>query len=297
MEARAVTPRVSVVVPTRNRQRQLARALASVQSQRFRDFEVLVVDDGSTDESVPWLRATCPEVRVLAMESPRGAAAARNRALEHARGDLVAFLDDDDLWRPTYLEGQVRLLDASPAADLSYADHVEIDPAGHVSRPDTRPLLAYPSALAWLLAECFIHTLSVVVCRRQVFERVGRFDESLTIVHDLDWYRRVIASGASVVHLPGEHVERAVPGGLVTSHRTWAREELVVLMRAFADDAEDGGAERIVRATRSLFFARVGLAKGDLVFGLRQLAEAFRRAPGWSVRIAGLRILRRCVVR
>jgi glycosyltransferase involved in cell wall biosynthesis len=292
-----VTPRVSVVVPTRNRQQQLARALASVRAQHFRNFEVLVVDDGSTDETVPWLRATCPEVRILVMERPRGAAAARNRALEHARGDLVAFLDDDDLWRPTYLEGQVRLLDASPAADLSYADHIEIDPAGRVSRPDTRPLLAYPSALAWLLAECFIHTLSVVVCRRQVFERVGRFDESLTIVHDLDWYRRVVASGASVVHLPGEHVERAVPGGLVTSHRTWAREELVVLMRAFADDAEDGGAERIVRATRSLFFARVGLAKGDLLFGLRQLAEAFRRAPGWSVRIAGLRILRRCVAR
>jgi glycosyltransferase involved in cell wall biosynthesis len=231
------------------------------------------------------------------MERPRGAAAARNRALEHARGDFVAFLDDDDRWRPGYLEGQVQLLDANPAADLSYADHVEIDPAGRQSRPDTRPLLAYPSALAWLLAECFIHTLSVVVCRRRIFERVGHFDESLTIVHDLDWYRRVVASGARIGHLAGEHVERAVPGGLVSSHRTWAREELVVLMRAFADDAENGGAERIVRVTRSLFFARVGLAKGDLGFGLGQLAEAFRRAPGWSVRIAGLRLLRRCVAR
>src|SRR5512145_341883 len=154
-------PRVSVVVPTRDRQPRLARALGGVQAQRFRDFEVLVADDGSADGTVPWLRASCPEVRVLAMERPSGAAAARNSALEHARGDLVAFLDDDDLWRPAYLEGQVQLLDANPAADLSYADHVEIDPAGRESRPDTRPLLAYPSTLSWLLAECFIHTLSV----------------------------------------------------------------------------------------------------------------------------------------
>jgi glycosyltransferase involved in cell wall biosynthesis len=272
-----MTPRVSVVVPTRDRQTRLARALAGVQAQRFRDFEVLVVDDGSTDATVSWLHATCPEVRVLAME----------------RRELVAFLDDDDLWRPAYLEGQVQLLDANPAADLSYADHVEIDPAGRTSWPDTRPLLAYPSALAWLLAECFIHTLSVVVCRRRVFERVGRFDESLTIVHDLDWYHRILASGASVVHLPATLVERTVPGGLVTSHRLWSREERSILARVFTDDWDDRRSERIVRATRSLFFGRVGLAKGDLIFGLRHLAEALWSSPGWSVRIAALRILRR----
>jgi glycosyltransferase involved in cell wall biosynthesis len=288
-----MTPRVSVVVPTRDRQPKLARALAGVQAQTFRDFEVLVVDDASTDETAAWLRTNYPGVPARTLGRPRGAAAARNQALEHARGELIAFLDDDDIWRPPYLEGQVQLLDANPGADLSYADHVEIDAAGREWRPDTRPLLAYPSPLTWLLAECFIHTLSVVVCRRRVLDRVGRFDESLTITHDLDWYRRILASGARVVHLPSTLVERAVPGGLVTSHRLWSREERTVLARAFDGRGDLRSGERMVRTTRSLFFARVGLARGDLIFGLRQLAQALRYSLVWSIRIAVLRMLRR----
>jgi glycosyltransferase involved in cell wall biosynthesis len=290
--AGAMTPRVSVVVPTRDRRPNLARALSGVQAQRFRDFEVLVVEDGSVDGTAAWLRSRWPTVQMLVMERPSGAAAARNRALEHARGELVAFLDDDDFWRPSYLEAQVELLDANPTVDLSYADHVEIGPAGREFRPDTRPLAAYPSPLTWLLAECFIHTMSVVVCRRRVFERVGRFDERLTIVHDLDWYARILASGGSVLHLPMTLVERGVPGGLVQSHRTWSQEERAVLARVFAGIWHDRRSEPMVRASRSLFFARVGLAKGDLSFGLRRLAEALRYSPGWAARTAVRRLLR-----
>jgi glycosyltransferase involved in cell wall biosynthesis len=288
-----VTPRVSVVVPTRDRLEKLQRALAGVDGQRFRDFEVIIVDDGSVDATVPWLRAQCPAVRVLAMEKPGGAARARNRGFELARGELIAFLDDDDFWQPAYLEAQVEHVDAHPTATLSYTDHVETDASGRSSRPDTQPLFAYPSLFVRLLAESFIHTLSVVVCRREAFDRFGRFDESLNIIHDLDWYCRVLVGGGHFLYLPRPLVERGVPGGLVTSHRRWFQEERSAHARAFAGNAVDARHERMVRAYRSLFFARVGLAERDLRFGFSRLAEALHESPSWTIRIAALRLLRR----
>ncbi len=287
-----MTPLVSIVVPTRNRLGSLQRAVASIEAQRFRDFEVLVVDDGSTDGTAAWLHAQRPEIRVFATEGS-GAAGARNRGLEQARGELIAFLDDDDAWQPSYLSAQVGHLEAHPNAALCYADHLEIDAAGRASRPDTRALLTYESSLVRLLAESFIHTLSVVVCRRAVLDRIGRFDESLVIVHDLEWYARILAGGESFVHLPRTLVRRATPGGLVSQYRQWCREERAVLDRSFADNPAHGKSERLVRAYRSLFFARVGLASGDLLFGLPRLAEAFLTSPRWTMEIGARRLLRR----
>jgi len=291
--AKIVTPRVSVIVPTRDRLEKLQRALSGVDSQRFRDFEVIVVDDGSVDTTVSWLRTQCPGVWVLAMERHGGAARARNRGLDLARGDLIAFLDDDDVWQPAYLEAQVEYLDAHPTATLSYTDHVETDASGRSLRPDTRPLFAYPSPFVRLLAESFIHTLSVVVCRREAFDHFGRFDESLSIVHDLDWYSRILAGGGSFLYLPRPLVERSVPGGLVTSHRKWFQEECTAHARAFAEESAGARHERMVRTYRSLFFAHVSLTERDLGFGFSRLAEALFESPYWTMRIVALRLLRR----
>ena len=288
-----MTPRVSVVVPTRDRLEKLKRALSGVDGQHFRDFEVIVVDDGSVDATVPWLRAQYPAARVLTMETPGGAAHARNRGLELAGGELIAFLDDDDVWRPEYLEAQVEHLDTHPTAALSYTDHVEMDASGRSLRPDTLPLFAYPSPFVRLLAESFIHTMSVVVCRREAFDRFGRFDESLHIVHDLDWYCRILTGSGGLVYLPRLLVERGIPGGLVTSHRKWFQEERTAHARAFAGDRAEARHERMVRAYRSLFFARISLAERDLRFAFSRLAGAVLESPYWTVRIAALRLLRR----
>jgi glycosyltransferase involved in cell wall biosynthesis len=287
-------PRVSAVMPTRDRRGLLARALASIEAQRFRDFEVVVVDDGSVDGTASWLRARQPPVSLVEIRRPGGAAAARNRGVESARGEIVAFLDDDDVWHPDYLGVQVAQIDAHPEADLCTTGHIEIDPAGRVARPDLRPLQHYPEPLVHFLAECPIHTLSVVACRRAVFQRIGPFDENLSIVHDLDWYLRLVAAGGRMVHCPAALVERAVPGGLVTQHRHWFVEERAVHQRFFAKNQSTRPLERRVRVLRALFFARVGLTKGDLDFGLARLADAFFISPPDALSIAGLRLLRRC---
>lgn len=288
-----MTPRVSVVVPTRDRRAVLARALASIDAQYFRDFEVVVVDDGSADGTAGWLRAEHPAVRLVALRTSCGAAAARNRGVERARGEIVAFLDDDDAWRPSYLGTQVALFDAHPDAQLCSAGHVEIDGTGRVSRPDLRPLFDYADPLVQLLAECPLHTLSVVACRRAAFARIGPFDETLAIVHDLDWYLRFAAGGGRLEHNPAVLVERSVPGGLVIRHRQWYAEERLVHRRLFARTPIAHRDRRRVRASRALLFARVGLAKGDLGFGLARLVEAGCASPLDSVRIAALRWRRR----
>jgi glycosyltransferase involved in cell wall biosynthesis len=288
-----MTPRVSVIVPTRDRLALLRRALAGVQAQRFREFEVIVADDGSADGTADWLESRRPDIRLVASTSPAGAAAARNRGVDSARGELVAFLDSDDFWHPSYLEDQVAHLDRNPEATLSYADHLESDREGQLTRPNGRTLLQDAGPLERLLAEAFIHTLSAVVCRREAFERFGRFDENLAIVHDFDWYVRILAGGGAIAHLPRCLVERSVPGGLVSAHRPWFSEDSAVITKALASSSDRNREEPMIRAYRSLFFAQVALAKGDLTFGLARLAEALRSSPRWSARLVALSLVRR----
>ena len=289
----ASAPRVSVVVPTWNRRALLERALAAVDEQEFRDFELIVVDDGSTDGTADWLRARRPQVQLIASPRRVGAAAARNLALERARGELVAFLDDDDLWRPGYLAAQIAHLDANPWATLSFADHVEVDSEGRTARPDTAAVLPQASALVRLLAESQIHTMSVVVCRRDALGRFGLLDERLAIVHDLEWYARLVAAGRRVARLGQLLAERRVPGGLVSAHRDWFREERTVHETTFAREQLSRSDRRLIRTYRSLFFARIALGKGDVSFGLARLVEAAWSSPRWTLEVAARRVLRR----
>lgn len=286
-------PRVSIILPTHNRRTLLDRALASVWTQTFRDFELIVVDDASTDGTGPWLQSAGANLRVLTTQAVVGAAAARNLGVAQSRGDLVAFLDDDDVWRPSYLEAQVGSLDRTAQADLSYAAHVEIDPRGQTFHPDTQPLLNYQNPLMRLLTESFVHTLSVVVCRKSVFDRVGSFSPEFSIVHDLDWYARVLTGGGNFAHVPERLVERSVPGGLVTQHRRWFQEERIAIGRAFELSPNSRKDERRVRAYRALFFASLGFARGDVAFGCARLSEACLRSTHWTIRVAALRLLRR----
>ena len=288
-----MTPRVSVIVPTRDRLPQLQRALAGVAAQSLRDFEVIVVDDASADGTREWLASGSMASHVVTTTASAGAGAARNRGIERARGDLIAFLDDDDVWQPAYLEQQVRYLDANRDAALSYADHLEVDASGRTSRPDTNALLPYSSPLVRMLAEAFVHTMSVVVCRRELFGSLGPFDERLRVVQDLEWYARLLSSGRRLVRLPQTLVARAMPGGLVTQHRQWFDEEHQVREAAFAAGVPDPGDRQLVRAYRALFFSHLGFTRGDFPFALSCLASALTTSPRWTLHVAARRILRR----
>src|SRR4029453_10807567 len=103
-------PTVSRVIPTRNRCKRLLRTLQSALSQRAVDFEIVVVDDGSQDDTYETVtRLDEPRVRVVRHESPKGESGARNRGIVDARGDWIAFLDDDDFWAPDKLSCQLEV--------------------------------------------------------------------------------------------------------------------------------------------------------------------------------------------
>ncbi len=110
---------VSVIIPTYNRAALVAEAVASVLAQTWRDFEVLVVDDGSTDGTIEALAPYASRLRLLRRESRGGVSAARNTGIKAARGEWLAFLDSDDLWLPEKLSRQMAYLAAHP--DLSSA--------------------------------------------------------------------------------------------------------------------------------------------------------------------------------
>ncbi len=111
------SPRVSIVLPTYNRHATLGRAVASVEAQRFRDWELIVVDDGSTDGSVDALEGRDPRLRII-RQANRGVAGARNTGLKAARGELIAFLDSDDEWPKHHLALAVAFFEAHPGDDV-----------------------------------------------------------------------------------------------------------------------------------------------------------------------------------
>ena len=124
-------PRVSVVIPTHNRAEWLPRAVGSVLAQTWTDFELLIVDDHSTDET-PAAIARFADARIRSFRHERnfGQSKALNTGIEHARGEYVAFLDDDDAWLPAKLAAQVALLDAAPpGVGLVYCWHDVLDEA------------------------------------------------------------------------------------------------------------------------------------------------------------------------
>lgn len=142
-------PLFTVVTPTRNAAATLGEAVASVRAQTCPDWELLLVDDGSTDGSAALARGFAdrdPRIQALRLDAPRGAAAARNAAIRAARGRYIAFLDADDRWRPGKLAAQGAAFAAG--ASLVFTAYQRIDREGRpLSRVDVPPRLTYAEAL------------------------------------------------------------------------------------------------------------------------------------------------------
>lgn len=176
---------VSVAIAAFNGERFIAETIRSVLGQTYRPLETIVCDDGSTDGTRDILRAFEPDVRVLE-KSNEGVSAARNDAVRIARGDYLAFVDQDDIWEPDLIERQVRRLSASPGLGLVYADSWIIDETGEI-RGQRRNYLRYRSGNVFqdLLRGNFI-PIETMVMPRRVFDAAGGFDPSLHYLEDFD---------------------------------------------------------------------------------------------------------------
>jgi glycosyltransferase involved in cell wall biosynthesis len=185
-------PRVTVIIPTHNRAAFLTQAVESVQRQTFEDWELLIVDDGSTDIT-PQVMQECAahDRRVRGVRQPnQGGAIARNVALRLARGEFIAFLDDDDEWLPTKLERQLEAVEQSGRIGLVACGAYRISPseAEAAEWPDFHD---EPPLNVLMRVGCIIRSFSGILFRRQCIETVGLLNPAYSVAHDFDFYLRL----------------------------------------------------------------------------------------------------------
>lgn len=187
MSDEARPARVCVIIPVYNGARYLAESIESVLAQTWSDRSIVVVDDGSSDESAE-IAAGYPEVRVI-RQANAGVSASRNRALRETRSDYVVFLDSDDRLLPQALSIGVALLDASPELGFVFGFNELIDASGQRYGRSREPL-ATADFLTLLAGESLVPPASAVF-RRSALERVGGFDTRLRIAEDHELYLRI----------------------------------------------------------------------------------------------------------
>jgi glycosyltransferase involved in cell wall biosynthesis len=186
------TPRFSVIIPCYNCSATIVETLQSAAAQTIKDIEIIVIDDGSTDESaemVAQFARTDPRLRLI-RQANAGVSASRNRGMQEARGRFIAFLDSDDLWDPRYLETHLQRFEKDPSLGISFsvARFIRTDgqDTGQISRPKLRDL-----APAEMLATNPCTTASATVVRRETVDEAGHFDTGLRRAEDQEWLFRV----------------------------------------------------------------------------------------------------------
>ena len=191
-----IAPKVSVVVPAYNVRSYIEDALVSLERQSFQEFEVIVVDDGSSDGTFEVVKPFCERDSrfQLLQKQNRGLSSARNHGIRHARADYIALLDGDDAYEPDKLATHVALLDSAAEVGVVYS-------ASRVLREDGRPTFMHLSGkpvrsdpILALLCKNFIGHGSNAVFRRSLFDEVGEFDEALRSSEDVDFWLRIAAT-------------------------------------------------------------------------------------------------------
>ena len=182
------SPAVSVVVPTYNRASRLGETLCSVFNQTYQDFELIVVDDGSTDDTSKMIQSF-PDVRYVFIKENRGVSRARNEGLAYAKGRYICFLDSDDLWNKRKLQTQVQWMEENIDCQVCYTDEIWIRKGVRVN-PMNKHRKYSGDIFRHCLSLCIV-SLSSAMLRTGLFDQIGNFDESLPACEDYDLWLRI----------------------------------------------------------------------------------------------------------
>lgn len=225
-------PKVSVIMPAYNQGRYIAEAMQSVLNQTYADWELIIVDDGSTDSTAGEV-ARFDDTRLRYIRQPhQGVSAARNVAIATSSGEYLAFLDADDIYHPGKLEAHVFRLNLTSEIGLTYGWRIEIDQQGKPLRVHRPPI---EISLKTLVLG-FPFAPSDIVVRRGWIERVGGFDQSLEINEDRDLFIRLALAGCQFTGLDRLLVYRRYHGDRVFQNLTAKLDDrLRVLVRIFND--------------------------------------------------------------
>ena len=222
----AEEPLVSVIIPVYNGERYLAEAVDSALRQRYRRFEIIVIDDGSTDATPEVVRGYGEQVSGL-VQPNQGTAAARNRGVESARGELYAFLDADDVWLEHKLAAQVIALSSESAPDVVFG-HVEQFVSPDVPE-DVRRAIRFPAA------PMPGHLPSTMMVRANAFARVGAFETGLKLAEFAGWFARAKDLGLQAVMLPEVVARRRLHSANKGVVERSSRQEYLRVLKASLD--------------------------------------------------------------
>lgn len=308
-------PLVTVIIPTFNRRPWLAECLDSVKAQTYPHVETLVVDDGSSDGTVEWLRGEqrYEWVRLHVQPKNGGASVARNTGIGMARGELIVFIDSDDVLAPRHVERAVRIFRERPHTGLFCCDSTIIGPDSEVlfegrtwhelqHEQTGRPVHTGPRTVADLFQ--FSHIFPGFTIPKAVFERVGDFDQSIFPMDDYDLSLRIAGAGYEVYYcheplaLRREHTGQC--SGFANSVDT-CRKQIRALRATLERNPElrrAGGAEvrrRLSQARLELAVSRINA--GQRAAGVGDMLGAVASDPAQLLRVArlGTRRLRRAV--
>ena len=235
---------ISAVIPAFNSADFIADAIGSIRAQTRPMEEIIVVDDGSTDDTAMIVQRLGDDIRYL-HQANAGPSAARNRGFETAQSDLIAFLDADDQWTATRIEQQLAVMEDNPDVALVAGDMAEIDLQDHIMVPsvlEKHSLLAFfkelgtepiPNALSLLLETNFIPTGTVLV-RRIALEEAGGFSVDIRYGEDLELWAKV-AARHPIICLPDILMLRRKHGENVTQHTEPLLRDLVRVMTSLRD--------------------------------------------------------------
>lgn len=282
-------PTVSIVLPTFNRLRYLPDTIASIFAQTFVDWELLITDDGSDAATKAYLETLgeVPRVRFIPLSHTGRPAVVRNRAVREALGKYIAFMDSDDIWLPSKLDRQIKVMQAQPSNRWCHTQFELVDERGH-----TRHMAA---AQGWILnplleAKTVIALPSVMVSRR-LLESVGGFDESLTMCEDYDlWLRLAAVTRIVAIHEPLTRVRRH--NAHYGNPRIALGDGLRVLDKALASNL-GARSRKIARRAHSIYsamlakhYAGTGLRVESLGLLLKTAPAAWRHPHWWRIAFA-----------
>ena len=284
-------PLVSVIMPAYNAEQYVDEAIESALAQTYRPIEVLVADDGSTDGTAEVVRGYGKPVVYLHRENA-GPAAARNLALEHAKGKYVAFLDADDLWHPRKLEAQVPLLEADPALGLCGAELRSFcngEPVEWSPGPPAGEVYEIPGRTV-IMRNRF--STSALLARAEAVKRAGGFDEDIFGPEDWDLWRRVTAHWRAVHLRAVVAAYRERPGSISGDAARMLENNRKVIRKSFADNPDLPWHVRLRTLSYLHLDAALEYGKGRRWSALAELAKSVALWPlpmGWLSRKSLLR--------
>lgn len=299
-------PTISVIIPCFNAEKYVSAAIRSVLQQDWPQMEIIVIDDGSKDNSAHLVRNTFPQVKLI-QQVNQGVAAARNKGIEVAKSEWIAFLDADDIWLPGKLAQQWSQLQANPEVRMNYtawkvwqsAEPEPIEQFINELRLISGDTQAWNGPSGWiypaLLLDCEVWT-STVLAHRSVFQEIGNFDTTLRIGEDYDlWLRASRVTAIMRVSQPLA-LYRTHPGS-ITKTKPEKNYKGIVIQRAldrWGLVSPDGTKANKAEVYRALALTWSDFASASLSVkhfgqawraGMKSIWTYWQQSPGWKVLI------------